>query len=458
MDEYDADVEHDPAWWRSLDEADSLGLVADYHRRCRPHPKAGNQRLHDSIHVVVENQIAMGDETPAAAKLAELVADGLSRHDAIHAIGSVVSEVFSQALGRDTRESENLAPAYEDRVKALTASAWLNEWEEESSGDVVPPHMRPRSAEELIDPGLGPGKAQDPDAIVAALDQPSPLFPRTAILAVREQGEAAVDGLIGLIDRAGEVLAAGGNPEGNGHLFASFLLAEMQEQRGFAPVSALFSGSEHECDRLGEDFVTEDLGRVLASFPNAGLAEMTAIVEDRSRSVYGRAAGVTGIAALVASDRIDRNQATGYLHRLFLSAKEEELYLDAAGTLLSLYAEESFDDIRAAIRSGRIAEREMGLEEVARTESLGLDAAMRELRETRYIKLVSDTIAETSWWACFDPAEFDDDDYDEDDDFGGEAIPDFPALETVRRASPKIGRNEPCPCGSGKKFKKCCGT
>ncbi|MEN6337415.1 MAG: SEC-C metal-binding domain-containing protein [Phycisphaerales bacterium] len=24
-------------------------------------------------------------------------------------------------------------------------------------------------------------------------------------------------------------------------------------------------------------------------------------------------------------------------------------------------------------------------------------------------------------------------------------------------ASPKIGRNEPCPCGSGKKYKKCCG-
>lgn len=25
------------------------------------------------------------------------------------------------------------------------------------------------------------------------------------------------------------------------------------------------------------------------------------------------------------------------------------------------------------------------------------------------------------------------------------------------REAPKVGRNEPCPCGSGKKFKKCCG-
>jgi len=29
---------------------------------------------------------------------------------------------------------------------------------------------------------------------------------------------------------------------------------------------------------------------------------------------------------------------------------------------------------------------------------------------------------------------------------------------TIVRESPKVGRNEPCPCGSGKKFKKCCGS
>lgn len=30
--------------------------------------------------------------------------------------------------------------------------------------------------------------------------------------------------------------------------------------------------------------------------------------------------------------------------------------------------------------------------------------------------------------------------------------------EPVRRLEPKIGRNDPCSCGSGKKFKKCCGA
>ena len=26
-----------------------------------------------------------------------------------------------------------------------------------------------------------------------------------------------------------------------------------------------------------------------------------------------------------------------------------------------------------------------------------------------------------------------------------------------KKADPKVGRNDPCPCGSGKKYKNCCG-
>ena len=45
------------------------------------------------------------------------------------------------------------------------------------------------------------------------------------------------------------------------------------------------------------------------------------------------------------------------------------------------------------------------------------------------------------------------------DEMPSEALP--PARDmsvTVSREEPKTGRNDPCPCGSGKKFKKCCGV
>jgi hypothetical protein len=42
------------------------------------------------VHVIVENQIALGDELPVPSTLMRLMADGLDRHDAIHAIASVL--------------------------------------------------------------------------------------------------------------------------------------------------------------------------------------------------------------------------------------------------------------------------------------------------------------------------------------------------------------------------------
>ena len=67
-------------------------------------------------------------------------------------------------------------------------------------------------------------------------------------------------------------------------------------------------------------------------------------------------------------------------------------------------------------------------------------------------RLVENTVAEMGWWDCFrkdramDRAHADSD-YDTN--------PGTPSQ--FKRTTPKTGRNEPCPCGSGKKYKKCCG-
>ena len=33
-----------------------------------------------------------------------------------------------------------------------------------------------------------------------------------------------------------------------------------------------------------------------------------------------------------------------------------------------------------------------------------------------------------------------------------------PQAVQIKRDEPKVGRNDPCPCGSGKKYKHCCGS
>jgi uncharacterized protein YchJ len=58
---------------------------------------------------------------------------------------------------------------------------------------------------------------------------------------------------------------------------------------------------------------------------------------------------------------------------------------------------------------------------------------------------------------------FYDDDFEDDDeeemwdDSGDDDCVDYNDLEPYVRQEAKIGRNDPCPCGSGKKYKKCCG-
>jgi hypothetical protein len=60
---------------------------------------------------------------------------------------------------------------------------------------------------------------------------------------------------------------------------------------------------------------------------------------------------------------------------------------------------------------------------------------------------------EADWDAeDFDADEIDDDEFEDGLDSPLAALP----AETVVRHDEKIGRNDPCPCGSGKKYKKCC--
>ena len=79
------------------------------------------------VHVVVESQISMGDETAAQATMERLVHEGLDRHEAIHAIGSVLVEFMQEVLGDDAPQEVN--ERYDEELKKLTAAEWLKTFE-----------------------------------------------------------------------------------------------------------------------------------------------------------------------------------------------------------------------------------------------------------------------------------------------------------------------------------------
>ena len=124
---YDPHKTPDPELWLSMDESDRLHLVEEYHRRMRI--EIPDRMLHSAIHATVENQIAMGDELPVRGKLEELMAEGLDRHEAVHAIGSVLAEHLYY-LVKDKKTRTDPHGPYFKALASLTAESWRAAYED----------------------------------------------------------------------------------------------------------------------------------------------------------------------------------------------------------------------------------------------------------------------------------------------------------------------------------------
>jgi hypothetical protein len=113
-----------------------------------------------------------------------------------------------------------------------------------------------------------------------------------------------------------------------------------------------------------------------------------------------------------------------------------------------LHPGELIDALRRAYRDGLVDPYFISPQNVERELRRSKPAVIEQSRQ-RSRGLITDTVAEMHWWACFEPERA-----------RREPAPTPGAtlrpVETVRRAWLKVGRNDPCPCGSGKKFKECC--
>jgi hypothetical protein len=129
MERYDPDSPVDAEEWVALDEGERQYLVERYHLKKRI--KMPNSRLHAAIHVIVENQLALGSEIPTQTVLARLMREGLSRHDAVHAIGSVLARHLFNLL-KDGATGQDVKAEYYRKLEALTAEGWRNSFKNES--------------------------------------------------------------------------------------------------------------------------------------------------------------------------------------------------------------------------------------------------------------------------------------------------------------------------------------
>jgi hypothetical protein len=114
----------DPKEWSAMDEQERMRLVEQFHRRAGI--RLPNAKVHAVIHAVVETQIALGDELPVRRTLERLMSEGLDRHDALHAIGWVLTLHMNNLVSRPDAGSEaDPNHAYYAALERLTVEDWL---------------------------------------------------------------------------------------------------------------------------------------------------------------------------------------------------------------------------------------------------------------------------------------------------------------------------------------------
>jgi hypothetical protein len=119
---YDPHVAPDPSRWLEIGEDERIMLAEAYHRRSRD--EVPNTKLHALVHVLIENQVAIGDELPVRRAIERLMGEGLDRHDAVHAVGSVLAAHLTDTLKAEAPNND----AYSAAVERLTAESWRAEF------------------------------------------------------------------------------------------------------------------------------------------------------------------------------------------------------------------------------------------------------------------------------------------------------------------------------------------
>lgn len=267
-------------------------------------------------------------------------------------------------------------------------------------------------------------------------DQP---VPREALAEAVRHKEEVTPVLLDSLDMLYEKVRSEGekvcdDPAYDLSTYALFLLAEMREQQAFPKLLRLLTLDSDGIELAFGDSISF-MGNILYSTYNGDLSAAREILNNSSLDPFAREAPLGLMEGLFRDGRLPREELTAFLRERLAALGTGENEEIVGGMIAGLIADndlyELIEDVREAFRLEKIDVMQLG-------EFYDFfDYLYGENRNSQYTRLVTDTAEELASWACF-----------RDD------TPPGPSISEI--LSWNAGRNDPCPCGSGKKFKKCC--
>jgi hypothetical protein len=321
----------------------------------------------------------------------------------------------------------------------------------------------------------------DVNQLIDELDDAYTYFPEDTLRACQQHRELVIPRLIDVLREAAELGRDGTEREGNTPFFALYLLAEFQAGEALPAIIDFLSLPNDIPDALLGEVITHDLPRLLATFTADRLEILDALIRNPRINKFVRWAAVDAFDYFLRDGRLSREDVISRLLsqlRESLACNDTEIVSPLVYALTDLGAAEARNDIQVAFER-RLLDEDYGsmdsIDALLRLDPTELANKLERLPPTK----IDDTVEAMRGWNWPDQDwvdkgqvdgewpvdEWDDSTVDggrtEDDDLGTAGWDDDGSYEpthsaTIRHESPRVGRNDPCPCGSGKKYKKCC--
>jgi hypothetical protein len=286
------------------------------------------------------------------------------------------------------------------------------------------------------------------ESLVRALREEDAL-PEGAVAAAAAYAEHIAADVVSMLERA----CVEDLDEKSGNLLfrGLHILGGRRQPAIFQPLIRFLRGPQERVDELLGDAIAETLTGILAGSFDGDVAALCGLVEDVDVDPFVRDAALQALVLLNFDGRIDRRTVEAFLRTLdangLIPLSDKVMWHAWMSAVAVLGAEPLAPAVRAAFADGRISPEFCDEEDFDHLLAQALARPRDRSRLTEehigYIDDVVGTLQRFHYSA---------------DDRGGKKPETSRELAVMPHHNPfrGVGRNDPCPCGSGRKAKKCC--
>jgi hypothetical protein len=234
--------------------------------------------------------------------------------------------------------------------------------------------------------------------------------------------------------------------------FIFHLLGEWREKAAYRPLARLLRLPRSEVDRIFGDGITTTSHRVIASVFDGDPQPLYDIILDPNAEQFIRSRMCEALAMVTLRGGLDRTLAGRVLRDAFIEMQPQAQCYVWVGWQSAIGMSDLKSLVKKAFDRGFVDSQVLGFNHFEQDLRRAIEhpGELWRLEDHEYT-LFADTVDDLSTWYCFTEQ------YSEDQERWRQQADTNPVLSQPHENPFKgVGRNDPCPCGSGKKFKKCC--